>query len=290
MAGNYPDNPSWRFAYDRDGSQGYTIDLGLTTVTQLTTTQMQAINDENLSTQGPYVVSNGGYYMIWFPELRDLDAFMIKLGGGFQTHYYGVEVSPNTTNGLDGTWTSIRTYGDAGAALGGTGSDYRTTIQSITALSIRAVRIRIGSNGNSQGIFSLHLFGEPIPGANPNRLVLWHPTLDQRVGPAWFDWGDTPRSSSADKQFRVKNLSSSLSANSIRVAQEILTDAASGNPSVVGQHTLSTDGATFLAQVNVGTLAPGAISGVVTMRRNTPSNAQLGVWAHRVFAEANSWS
>jgi hypothetical protein len=132
---------------------------------------------------------------------------------------------------------------------------------------------------------NVHLYGEPAPGENPNRLALWHPTLDQRVTPAYFDWGNVPRSSSADRLFRVKNVSSTLTASSVRVAMEALTDT---TPSVPGQHSISSDGTTFLAQVNIGSLSPGAISGPLTLRRVIPSNAVLSLWSFRVFAESTT--
>lgn len=269
-------------AIDKDGTQGYFINVN-NVVVQLTAAQMQTINNEDESSVTFNVPdsTNNNRVMLWFPEKRDLDGFFLAADKPVK-----VDVSTDTTNGLDGTWTNVKStytppFTPASPA-------YRQQIQSITALGIRAVRMTFDyAFFATRTLKAFHVFGEQVPGANPNRLTLWHPTLDQRVTPAYFDWGDTPRSSSADKQFRVKNLSDTLTANSIRVAQDVLSDA---TPSVPGQHTLSTDGVTFLAQVNVGNLAPGAISGVVTFRRNTPSNAQLGVWTHRVFAEANTWS
>ena len=77
-----------------------------------------------------------------------------------------------------------------------------------------------------------------------------------------------------------------MTAGSTRVAMEVLTDA---SPSVPAQHTLSYAGGSFLAQVNIGDLAPGAISGPVTMRRVTPTDAALGLWTFRVFAESTDW-
>jgi hypothetical protein len=132
------------------------------------------------------------------------------------------------------------------------------------------------------------IYGEPAPGQNPNRLELWHPTLDEKLPPAFFDWGDVPRSSSADRSFRVKNLSAVQTARSTRVAMEILTDSPA--PSVVAQHTLSFGGGSFVPQVNIGDLAPGAISPAVTLRRVTPSNAVLSLWSFRVFAESTDWA
>lgn len=273
-------------ATDRDGSQWYFIDAS-NNITQLTNAQAIALNNESddsitFSITGPSAI------VVWFPEKRDLDGFFVSAYQEVADSGIKVDVSTDTTNGVDGTWTNIQGYYNANYI---TVPAYRQLIKSSTALAIRAVRITEAGTGGGNKIFrTIHLYGEISPGENPNRLSLWHPTLDQRITPAYFDYGDTPRSSSADLQFRVKNRSASLTAHSIRVAMEILTDAPAPAPAVVGQHTLSTDGATFVAQVNVGDVAPGAISGVVTLRRNTPSNAQLGPWAFRVFAEANSWS
>lgn len=293
MAGNYPDVPSWRMAWDRDGTQAYLIRAIYNDIIPVASADMITLNSENelFVTFNVQDSAAGNKLMLWFPEKRDVDGFFINATGDGQEspQQVSVEVSTDTTNGIDGTWTQIKAaYMTPQSVL----PTYRTNIQSSTALGVRAIRFVWAQTTSFGHVRSkaFHVYGEPIPGANPNRLSLWHPTLDQRITPAHFDWGDVPRSSSADKQFRVKNLSSTLTANSIRVAQEALADAASGNPSVPGQHTLSVDGTTFLAQVNVGALAPGALSGVVTLRRNTPSNAQLGVWAHRVFAEAGSWS
>lgn len=284
MAGNYPDVPSWRMAWDRDGSQAYKIDPGFAAITQLTSGQMQNLNDESALDLFQLSGQNS-YLMIWFPEARDLDGYFFESYSQSYGHLSAsVEVSTNTTNGIDGTWTQIRASGpNPGVTIPG----YRSNIVSATQLGIRAIRFKANLISGQHGFHTIHLFGEPIPGANPNRLALWHPTLDERIPPAYLDWGDTPRSSSEDRTFRVRNLSSTLTANSVRVAMETLTDA---SPSVPAQHTLSYAGGSFLAQVNIGSLAPGATSGLVTFRRITPSNAQLGLWAFRVFSEATSWS
>ncbi len=115
---------------------------------------------------------------------------------------------------------------------------------------------------------------------------MWNPSTDERVGPAHFDWGDAPRSSSADKTFRIKNLSGTLTANDVSVSLNALTDT---TPSVPGQHLISYDGGPFQAQVDIGDLGPGAISDVLTLRRVTPDNAVLSLWSFRIFAAADSW-
>lgn len=285
MAGNYPDAPSWRMAIDRDGTQGYLI-TPANVVTQLTAENLITLNDE---ADGSVTVSSAvgalGTLMLIFPELRDIDGYHVNAATTNGAINYVVEVSANTTNGIDGTWTQI---GSGSQTENPVVPGFRS-VSASTQLAMRAIRFRLTSaSGTGSGrLRAFHVYGEPAPDENPDRLALWHPTLDERVTPAYFDWGNVPRSSSGDRLFRVKNLSPTLTALSVRVAMEALTD---GSPSVPGQHSLSYGGGSFLAQVNVGDIAPGAISGPVTLRRITPSNAQLGLWAFRVFAEATSWS
>lgn len=282
MAGNYPDAPSWRMAWDRDGSQGFIIS-STNAITQLTSAQMITLNNESDDTILAASTNVSGSCVVIFPELRDLDGFFMNVSGGPQSPV--VQVSADTTNGVDGTWTQISS---TGFPTGTTKPTMRTGIVSTTSLNVKAVKFRVTNGPSNQWfIHSLHLYGEPVPGANPNRLELWHPTLDQKLTPAHLDWGDVPRGSSADRQVRVKNLSPSQTAGAVRVAMEALTDA---TPSVPAQHTLSHNGSAFLAQVNVGDLAPGAISTPVTVRRVTPTNATLGLWTFRLFAESGAWS
>lgn len=281
MAGNYPDSPSWRMAYDRDGTQVFKIDSS-NVITQYASGTLVTLNDEG---DGGIAVqsTNSSNSIVWiFPELRDLDGFLNIGGGGASMT---VSVSADTTNGLDGTWSTIST---AGYTTGAVKPQYRTAITSTTVLAIKAFKIRgVTGASNTWNLNAVHLYGEPVPGANPNRLELWHPTLDEKLTPAFFDWGDVPRSSSADRTFRVKNLSGSMTAGAVRVAMESLTDT---TPSVPAQHTLSYAGGSFLAQVNIGDLSPGAISGPLTLRRVTPSNAVLSLWSFRVFAESTAWA
>jgi hypothetical protein len=119
-----------------------------------------------------------------------------------------------------------------------------------------------------------------------DRLEIWHPTLDQRVDGAFFDWGDTPRGSTQDRVFRVKNRSDIYTANTITVALEALTDT---SPSYAGSFLFSTGGS-FTNVVSIGTLYPGAVSGTITVRRATPANAVLSTWMARVSATATSWT
>jgi hypothetical protein len=198
-----------------------------------------------------------------------------------------IQWSLNTTNGVDGTWTTI-----AGPySFGNDETVWRTGTMAETVLAVKALRFRLnGSSPWSWSVKSLHVWGEIAPAETPDRLVFWNAGSDTKMDPVTLDWGDAPRSSSADRVVRVKNISPTKSAVNVRVSFDILTDATSPAPSVPAQYTASYGGGSFLAQVNIGTLAPGAISGPITLRRITPSNAQYGLFAPRVSAVADSWT
>lgn len=282
MAGNYPDPPSYRMAWDRDGTQVFFItNTGVSM--QYLSTELPPGNDEDDKDSLSAKSEDAGYFVFIFPELRDLDGWVHWSNNYFRNMIGDVEVSSNTTNGIDGTWTSMGTSG--GSA--GSKTDLRQDIISATALGIKAVRFESPSQNNyPTTVYCLHLYGEPSPGQGLDKLELWDPALDKKIDPAHLDWGDAARGSSAQKQFRVKNISSSMTATDIRVAMEVLTDA---SPSTPGQFSLEYQSGGALAQIHIGDLAPGQISDTITMRRNTLDTAQLSLWWFRVFAEAATW-
>lgn len=283
MAGNYPDPPSWRMRYDKDGTQCYRLSDGSSTPVALSPAEINSLQDESTSEIGSY--SGHIRFIFIFPELRDVDGYHAQIGSYEGSYRYPstLESSVDTTNGYDGTWVSHGNW-----VNGNTIPGYRNAIQGLTLLGVRAVRFRETMQGGAittTVMRTIHLYGEPT---NPDgdRLEFWHPTLDQKLGPAGLEYGDRQRASTTDKQFRIKNLSDDQRALSVRVAMDALTGS---TPSLIAQTSLSTDGTTFLSQVNIGNLEPGAISGVITQRQALQSDAQLSIWNHWTFAEATSW-
>lgn len=289
MAGNYPDVPGYRMAYDVDGTQGFWTNAGYTgMVAQATSGDLVAMNDENIGTNWPPTGAfSSSSVVLIFPELRDLDGLYLAYTEGF-LGITGVQVSTNTTNGIDGTWTSYPI--PPGSTTVDTVTKMRTAIMANTALGIKAIRWTWTSSGGgtTSRTSSAHLYGEPAPGENLQRLEIWHPTLDQKASEAYFDWGNVPRGSTEIRQFRVKNMHGTLTANSVRAAMSILTDT---SPSVVGQMAISKDGTSYASQQTLTSpLGPGAISPVLYLRRTTPTNATLSLWWHRLFADCSSWT
>lgn len=282
MAGNYPDVSSWRMAWDTDGTQFFVNNV------QQSSGTMAALNSEVKSTlpfnNSMTQAATTGWVII-FPELRDLDGILWRYDSQDFSSSRIFQVSEDTTNGIDGTWVTIPvTITSVNLKTAA-----RLNITWNTVLGIKGIRIFSSSSGaGGHNDLNMHLYGEPSPGENLQRLEIWHPTLDQRLGPADLDWGDVPRNTTETRQFRIKNMHGSLTANSVRAAMSALTDTV---PSVVGQQAISKDGSTWASQQTLSSpLGPGAISPILYIRRTTPANATLSLWWYRLFADCTSWT
>lgn len=293
MAGVYPDVPDHRMAYDRDGSVLVRVDLAGGTATQLGAADVANYNDED--SDGLRLVNTQGADMALvfiFPEQRDFVAYMHQGSVTVSSGGYGaLQWSNDTTNGIDGSWTNILSpwvnsfnSGDISREIA------RNSIQAVAANNVKAIRFRFTSGvsgGQDWTPRLLHLYGRPASGQAPNRLRIWHPTLDQEVGGAYFDWGDVSRSTIISRDFRVKNPSGTLTANSIVLTTEALSDTV---PSNVSQFEFSTDGSNWFSSLNIGSLGPGSVSPVITRRRVTTADAVLSLWWTRMIASAASYT
>ena len=289
MAGNYPDVPAPRMAYDRDGTIGFKYIAGAVTPTQLTGGEMAQINNETENTWWSQDTVPDWYYGLLFPQLRDIIGY-------FNCAYFNTGSNPivmytstDTTNGMDGIWTNRGNLSQQSGV-----ANYRTAISTVSWLGVKGARLHLDFQGGSgvRTIKKLHLYGSIATGETPDRVRMWHPTLDEPLDDTtsadgiYFDWGDIQRNTTSDKTFRIKNNSATLTANSIVISQQTLTDT---SPTVNSQFTFS-DGGAFAASIDIGNLAPGAISPVITKRFTRPSNATLGLWTSRTIADPTSWT
>lgn len=285
-------------AYDRDGSE-LLFYQSSSSPTTLSSGQRISLNNEtfgNVLNWHQYY-DGSRYLVIIFPELRDVRGLLLGLyadvisgGAGYMNGQ--IAVSSDTTNGIDGTWTNQgHGYGLGLEVRNPTKEKLRENIGWVNFPAVKAVRLHLNFSSDYTGdvrIRNFHVYGSPASGAAPDRLRIWHPTLDQEVAGDFFDWQDVARSTVLDKWFRIKNPSASLTANGVTVAMEALTDT---TPTNVSQHTLSSDGgSTFDSSASVGNLGPGDISGLVQLRRTTLAGAVIGLWWTRLVVTASSWT
>lgn len=284
MAGNFPDVPGPRMAYDRDGSIVFENNSGNGVTTEWTTDRKRSINGEDPNAGSQQAAD--GYFGIIFPELRDIAGMYLHAGDSAEnapSHGW----SANTTNGMDGTWTDFSLTRYTGGS--NTKEMMRKNIDRFTLSGVKGIRhwrTNLSTYGSRKVIRSYHIYGQPASGQAPNRLRFWEPSANAELGGAAYDWGDVPRNTEVDRTMRVHNPSTTLTATSVSLSTEALTDA---TPSVPPQHLFSVGGGAFATTLNLGDLAPGATSAVVTVRRATPSDASLGLWTARMVASASSW-
>jgi hypothetical protein len=238
-----------------------------------------------------------------FPEKRSLTHYYIavyptsfnNLNAGTLLFQTRVEISTNASTPTDGTWTTVVANYGAAATTTGDATGWRRGKRVFAAANLNAIRISPALDRqfyNSQGDptigwIATHFYGVST-GTATQRVELWQPTSNARTSPGHFDFGDHRQGSSADIQFRVKNFSMTAAAQNVVVSAE--TDVAA-LPYLPYQLLFAQQGSsTFAATQTLAAIPPNGLSGVLTLRRNTVSDAALGPWAFRVKATPTSWA
>ena len=287
MAGSYPDVPGYRFAYDIDGTVGFRFNSVLV---NLSSAEMTLINRENSIGDGNnWIVMMGEsgvqFFGLIFPEPRNINGlWMMTRRGGETVFNPTMEWSNDTTNGIDGTWTTgISGFGKMYPPQYSAIPFYRTGISTTNLTNVTAVRF--SATLSNYAVMTVHLYGS-IPTLNsPNRLRIIDETDDDIA--AQLDFGNILQRNSSTRQFKVFNNSATLTANNITVGIDAPTDA---TPSLVGQYQVSTDNVAFANQVNIGNLSPGQSSGTMYLKDAVADNATLGPWTVRLIAHPVTWS
>lgn len=288
---NYPSVPSNRLALDGDGTIFLKADPS-NTITSLTAGDATAVMNEN--DDSAVFVNSGswGRFIAIFPRTLDISGLFIQTlyydvngGGSWQTP--AVEWSPDTTTGLDGTWSTVsgvtnRHFNVSGAVSPG----YRNAISSVSLTGVKAIRVNANAGYYSGlGMQAFHVYGRPSS-TSFDHLEFWDDSGVARLSGSYLDWQDVARNTTATKIFKVKNMSGSLTAQSVVLSFETLTDT---TPTFSGTHTFSTDNVTYTSTLSLGNLAPGALSPVIYVKKTTPSNAVLGLAAGRIKANISGW-
>lgn len=288
-------------AYDTDGTIVVVYDADQDTVTTLSQSVLQKMNADGVSYSDRYALSGFGYTNLpsfitfVFPQNRNIVGYFFSTfqsagSAGFSAAT-GIETSTNTTNGVDGTWsllsTSVTVYDST--------IPYYRTPTTISASNIKAIRFNKATlaEGTSENIYdteinSCHLYGDNVSASD--KVEFWKPTTDAILVPSDLDFSDMPRESVLTKTFRIKNRSSTLTANSVTITASTLATT-TGASTVVAEYQFSLDGGTtYASSRTISSIAPGAISGVVTVKRTTTATSLLSTQSVRINAIATSWS
>lgn len=302
---SYPAITDRRIPYDNDGA---VMGVG-DTVSGITSypTSSQVLYAQGLnavagaySTSGVSWTKNGtgvhkGMAWLFFPERREVTGIFCAAGakyGAVDPSVFGVnaagtieaiEGSDDTTNGMDGSWELASL--PSGAPAWVDSFSWRSGIKSVSFTGgKRAIRIRFGMGDPNYAVTyympTLHLYGEKVAGQTPDDLLfIDHDTTPGVEYAADEDFGDRPLGTSVIRQFRVKNVSPTLTANTITLQ---CNDA---------DFAISENGTTWVTTINISSLGPGVESATLYVRNTTPDpGALLGPRFARIVATAGSWT
>lgn len=281
MAGLYPDVPSRRMAWDDDGSLlGHRFADGSSALTEMSDVDKGTINDESLT---GVTIGGGSQGDVWmfviFPELREFDGLHVQ---GHGANAIGqIATSGDSTNTWDGTFTQ------RSAGLDDSQYDllaYREQITSFAVSNVRQVRIQYDFTGSSKVIRRIHVYGEISSGQTPDRLLF----IDELTSLEFAlpkDYAEIPRGSSEDFEWRIRNNSSTLTANTIQYTSES-TYESSGSWYTHTEPGLTT----YAATQQITSLASSTTTGIITTRRITPAAEGLSLHAARTYLNTASWS
>lgn len=299
--GFYPDPFTRRMAYDADGTTFLYYQSASGAITTLTADNARAVNDEGNATVS--FGDAGNYYRAWvgfiFPELRTIHGYWVRChsaGGGMRNFLPStVETSPDTTNGIDGTWTSQGNWVYHQSGSGGTPPvpTYRTSIYKVNYSDIKAIRFAWDTNDwyDDHRFSNIHLYGIKSTGETPHRIDFCDADGSELL--IDMDYGDQPRNSSRLWQpldtwnqgsaLYLRNRSLEKVANEITISTESLTGDMSQ------RLTLSKDGSTYASQVTFASIQPQAIVGPIYVKHATTTTTALSITTSRLRCNVGNW-
>lgn len=277
--------PAPRLHYSQDGTLVIGHNVTASVSYTLTQANKDVIDDEDTADTWSFsslaYTANGShvkYLTFVFPELRNISgvfAYGANLNGSPQT----VQSSTDTTTGLDGTWGDVLTT--SGWILNSsTPILHRTSITALSLTNVKGLRIRSSDSGSYTFFYEVHLYGTKVSNTG---LSFRHPTLDQALAVGDMDFGDVALGQTYTRTFRVKNNHATQTANGVIVsAVDVSTSAA---------WTMSIGGGSYQSSLDIGNLAAGATSGVITARRIVGGGETVQTAKHgRLQAIPTSWS
>jgi len=225
--------------------------------------------------------SNTVETFLFFPEQRTILGGIFSNQVDFSATVNLVDGSNDTTNGADGTWETASFPSGLPGSLGSTSTIWRTGVMPCTFTGAKqTVRLRsAASGGNVTGLGAIHLYGVKFAGQTPDDILF----LDGDTTFAEYtvdkDFGDRPLGTTVVKQFKLKNSSATLTANTIVVT---CNDA---------DFAISNDGVTYGTTFTVTSLGAGVSSAVFYIRNTTPApGAALGPRQVRLSAAVGSYT
>lgn len=266
--------PDRRLSYDNDGTVLYQGDEVNGVVSLVSGAVAAEWQDTDYVPAG---ASNQPTVWLFFPEQREVTGIYANQQADNGT-VSTVKGSNDTTNGLDGTWETATL--PSGAPPYTNAFSWRESIKPVSFTGAKATVRMTLSLGGARVMTIFHLYGEKAAGQTPDDIIfIDHDTTPGAEYTAPEDFGDRPLGTSVTRQFRVKNASATLTANTINLQ---CNDA---------DFAISTDGTTWVVTIDIASLAAGAESATMWIRNTTPDPGNLlGPRFARIVCTVSSWT
>ena len=274
--------PDRRIPYDNDGS----VTGEGTYFSGIYYWPSNAVNlewqDDDLAWSNGLAVDPGPIaWWCFFPEQREITGIWMiarqDLGG------YGYFPSPqgsnDSTNGLDGSWETASL--PSGANSLSNVYSWRSNIKPVSFTGPKRVfRAECGSTSRTWYVVAVHLYGEKGAGQTPDDIIyINHDDTPGVEFTAPEDFGDQPLATTVVRQFRIKNVSGSKTANTINMQ---CNDS---------DFAISEDGVNWVVTINIASLSAGAESATLYIRSTTPAvGAGIGPRFSRIVTTVASYT
>lgn len=245
-----PAPPGFRLGYDLDGTTGKVVKGSL--FEDLVQADLAALNDEDqdgIELDTLLGLADASLVLL-LPYTTNLTGIFV-VGSGLTPG--SIEVSSDTTDGIDGTWS---TYTASWSLYGRARPDYRFT-PVVDVSDVKGIRFNQTADGTPR-IESLHLYGERTD--QTDRLVVWDPDFDSPLSAGAFNFGVMVEGQSAYTVFRLH----STAARSVYYGLTLSSEEPSplpGDPPVISfswwdnGHVVD-----WYSTMNIGDLLPGETS------------------------------
>ena len=282
----YPVIPSRRMPYDIDGTEVGHIRTGLNlsfnSGVESWATSAQKTQLQNQGNIAPFIRSYGygntdsDAFWFFFPEVRELTHIGFT-HSEIDTPTITIQGSTDSTNGIDGTWETpvwVVTVSDRADA-------WRSDVMALSFSGpVKVLRINFYDGGADMNILnSIHLYGFKFAGETPDDILF----VDAETGAeltSLIDWGDRPEGTTEFRQVKVKNASTTKTANSINLQlnhTDFLMSWNSGGP--------------WTTVLDITSLGAGAESGIIYLKNELgPPLLILGPKDARMIATVGSWT
>lgn len=275
----YPAITSRRLPYDIDGTAVARADEGLKIIDWINNTSL--IGEANKSEENYVNISLNGdwgrtYFMFFFPELREIEAAYIvadkNIGG--QSGGYVFQGSTDTTNGIDGTWETPTYPNGSPISLQPIVPSWRSDIRPVSFSGpIRCLRLY------TTGFYNrFHFYGRKAEGQTVDDILLCD--INGAELTSLLDWGDRPEATEQIKSIKLKNTSTTKTANGVNLQLNHGDFGMSFN--VAGSWT---------ATLDIASIPPNGLSEPIYIKNTVGLPPQtLGPKAGRLIATVGSWT